>query len=286
MKSHVKSNMNLKRHLPLAALLLLASAAVQAKGESTKVDPKLQAVIASQERPEADRARDRYRHPAETLTFFGLKPDMTVVEIAPGGGWYTEILAPYLSQSGHYYAAGPATTLPDSSEGAKKAVATLSSKFAANPQRYGKPTITEFQPPLRTEVAPAGTADLVLTFRNVHNWIARETELAAFKSFFAALKPGGTLGVVEHRGKPGETLDEMKKSGYVSEAYVKQLAQLAGFEFVASSKVNDNPKDTKDYADGVWTLPPTLKLGDRDREKYLAIGESDRMTLKFVKPKS
>ena len=272
--------MKLKLHLPLALLLLCTSAVTQAK-----VDPKLQAAIASPDRSEADRARDRYRHPAETLTFFGLKSDMSVVEIAPGGGWYTEILAPYLSQSGHYYAAGPATTLPDSSEGAKKSVAALGGKFAANAERYGKPTITEFQPPLRTEVAPAGTADLVVTFRNVHNWIARGTELDAFKSFYTALKPGGVLGVVEHRGKPGETLDEMKKSGYVSEAYVKQLAKLAGFEFAGSTKVNDNAKDTKDYADGVWTLPPTFKLGEQDREKYLAIGESDRMTLKFVKPK-
>jgi len=273
-------------HLPLVALLLLTATAAQAKGESTQVDPKLKAAIASQERPEADRARDRYRHPAETLTFFGLKPDWTVVEISPGGGWYTEILAPYLAERGHYYAAGPATSLPDSSEGAKKSAAALAAKFSANPARYGKPTITEFQPPLRTEVAPADSADLVVTFRNVHNWISRETELAAFKSFYGALKPGGTLGVVEHRGKPGETLEEMKKSGYVSEAYVKQLAKLAGFEFVASSKVNDNAKDTKDYPDGVWTLPPTLKLGEKDREKFLAIGESDRMTLKFIKPKS
>lgn len=269
--------------LPLAAVLLLASGApAHAKGPAT--DAKLQAAIASTDRPEADRARDRYRHPLQTLSFFGIKPNMTVVEIAPGGGWYSEILAPYLSESGHYYAAASATSLPTSSDKTKQAVAKYAARFEANPQRYGKPVITEFSPPLRVEVAPAGSADLVLSFRNVHNWISSDTELAAFQSFFTALKPGGTLGIVEHRGKTGETADEMKKTGYVTEAYVKALAQQAGFRFVASSPVNNNPKDTKDYAEGVWTLPPTLTLDDKDREKYLAIGESDRMTLKFVKP--
>jgi predicted methyltransferase len=271
-----------KLHLSLALLLLVTAGATQAKNATA--DAKLAAAIASQDRPEADRARDRYRHPQQTLSFFGIKPGMSVVEIAPGGGWYSEILAPYLSESGHYYAAASATSLPTSSEKTKQSVAKYAARFDANPARYGKPTITEFQPPLRIEIAPAGSADLVVSFRNVHNWIAQDSELAAFQSFFTALKPGGTLGIVEHRGKPGETVDEMKKSGYVSEAYVKTLAQQAGFRFVASSPVNNNPKDTKDYAEGVWTLPPTLQLGDKDREKYLAIGESDRMTLKFIKP--
>ncbi|WP_428310017.1 class I SAM-dependent methyltransferase [Hydrocarboniphaga sp.] len=268
--------------LPLAAIVMITAGAAQARNDA--VDTRLQAVIASQDRPEADRARDRYRHPLQTLSFFGIKPDMTVVEIAPGGGWYSEILAPYLSESGHYYAAASATSLPTSSEKAKQGVAKFAARFDANPARYGKPVITEFQPPLRVEIAPAGSADLVVSFRNVHNWIASDSELAAFQSFFTALKPGGTLGIVEHRGKPGETVDQMKDTGYVSEAYVKALAQQAGFRFVASSPVNNNPKDSKDYPEGVWTLPPTLKLGDKDREKYRAIGESDRMTLKFIKP--
>lgn len=268
--------------LSLAAVVLIASGPVQARNEA--VDIRLQAAIASQDRPEADRARDRYRHPLQTLSFFGIRPDMTVVEIAPGGGWYSEILAPYLSESGHYYAAAAATSLPTSSEKAKQGVARFAARFDANPARYGKPVITEFQPPLRVEIAPAGSADLVVSFRNVHNWIASDSELAAFQSFFTALKPGGTLGIVEHRGKPGETVDQMKDTGYVTEAYVKALAQQAGFRFVASSPVNNNPKDSKDHPEGVWTLPPTLKLGDKDREKYLAIGESDRMTLKFIKP--
>lgn len=276
--------MNSKLHrLPLALCLLIAATVVQAK-EPAAATAQLKSAIASTERPEADRLRDRYRHPLETLSFFGLKPDMTVVEITPGNGWYTEILAPYLRESGRYYAAGPATSLPTVSEQTKQGAAKFAARLDAQPERYGKPVITEFQPPQRLEIAPAGSADLVVSFRNVHNWIARDTEMTAFQSFFTALKPGGTLGIVEHRGKPGETIDEMRKTGYVSEAYVKALAQQAGFRFVGSSPVNYNPKDTKDYADGVWTLPPTLRLGDKDREKYLAIGESDRMTLKFIKP--
>jgi predicted methyltransferase len=274
-----------KLHLSLAALLLITATAAQAKPEAAAADSELQAAIASQDRPEADRPRDRYRHPLQTLSFFGIKPGMTVVEIAPGGGWYSEILAPYLRDSGHYYAAASATSLPTSTDKTKQAVAKFAAHFAANSAYYGKPVITEFQPPLRVDIAPAGSADLVVSFRNVHNWIASDTELAAFQSFFTALKPGGTLGIVEHRGKPGETVDEMKNSGYVSEAYVKTLAQQAGFRFVASSPINNNPKDSKNYPEGVWTLPPTLQLGDKDREKYLAIGESDRMTLKFIKPK-
>ena len=268
------------------AAVLAASVGVAMAGAkpAAATDPQLEAAIASPQRSDADRQRDRYRHPLQTLSFFGIRPDMTVVEVSPGAGWYTEILAPYLSKSGRYYAAASAVSLPTASDGAKKAVAAMTARFAADPARYGTRDITEFQPPLRVDVAPAASADLVVSFRNVHNWIARGSELAAFQAFYAALKPGGTLGIVEHRGKPGETVDEMKKTGYVSEAYVKALAQQVGFRFVASSPVNNNPKDTKDHPEGVWTLPPTLELGDQDRAKYQAIGESDRMTLKFIKP--
>ncbi len=244
-----------------------------------------EAVNSDQRSPEF-RERDRYRHPLETLDFFGVKPDMTVVEIWPGGGWYSEILAPYLRDKGRYYAATPAASLPDASEGTKKGVADLREKFAAKPALYDKAVLTEFRPPLRMEIAPAGSADRVLTFRNVHNWVIGGYEQDAFKAFFTALKAGGVLGVVEHRAKPGTDIDGTKKSGYTTEAYVKTLAESAGFVFDGASPINDNPKDTKDYAEGVWTLPPTLRLGDTDREKYLAIGESDRMTLRFVKPKT
>ncbi|MDB5987792.1 MAG: putative methyltransferase [Nevskia sp.] len=277
--------MNSKKLSLIALALSLLCGAAEAKNTVAGVDKGLVAAVESPSRPAADRLRDKYRHPLQTLSFFGLKPDMSVVEIWPSAGWYSEILAPYLSGHGHYYAATAAASLPNASDETKKAVAQLRDKFAADPQRFGAPVLTEFRPPLKTAIAPPGSADLVLSFRNVHNWIAGDYEQAAFDAFFAALKPGGTLGIVEHRGKPGETLDEMKKTGYVSEAYVKALAQNAGFQFVAESQVNDNPKDTKDYPKGVWTLPPTYELGDQDRAKYLAIGESDRMTLKFVKPR-
>lgn len=248
-------------------------------------DSALARAVAGTARTPEFQERDRYRHPVETLAFFGIKPTMTVVEIWPGGGWYTEILAPYLREHGKYYAAGAAASLPNASEGTKKAVADFQSKLDANPAAYDKVAVTEFRPPQRMEIAPAGSADMVLTFRNVHNWVIGGFEQDAFKAFYAALKPGGVLGVVEHRAKPGTDTEGTKKSGYTTEAYVKELAAKAGFTFAGESRINDNPKDTKDYLEGVWTLPPTLRLGDTDREKYVAIGESDRMTLKFVKPK-
>lgn len=248
-------------------------------------DPALTKAVSNPERTPEFVARDRYRHPQQTLAFFGIKPTMTVVEIWPGGGWYTEILAPYLRDRGRYIAAGPAASAPDASEAKKKAVAKFAAKLQEKPALYDHVKVTEFGPPAFVDIAPAGTADLVLTFRNVHNWIAANYEQQAFNAFYAALKPGGVLGVEEHRAKPDATIGDMAKYGYVTEDYIKQLADNAGFKFAGSSPVNNNPKDSKDYPEGVWTLPPTLTLGDKDRERYLAIGESDRMTLKFVKPR-
>jgi predicted methyltransferase len=255
------------------------SAAAFAAIAPSDSDP-LAAAIASPVRTPKYVARDVYRHPSETLRFFGLRPNQTVVEIWPGRGWYMEILAPYLHDQGKYYAAVEG----GASKEAKDDEAFLRKRMTDDPAHFGKVTLTELLPPQRTEICPPGTADVVLTFRNVHNWIAAGTQQAQFDAFFKALKPGGVLGVVEHRAKPGASMEEMRKSGYVDEAYVKKLAAAAGFRFDAESPVNNNPKDTKDYPEGVWTLPPTLALGDKDREKYLAIGESDRMTLRFVKP--
>lgn len=273
--------MKLRTVLVAASLLALPVCGAMA-GEGAASGALAQA-IASPARTAEFRVRDKYRHPLRTLEFFGLRPDMTVVEIWPGRGWYTEILAPYLHQGGgHYYAAGPAVSLPNASAEARRDMEAFRQRFAAD--AGGSVSITEFRPPLRTEICPAGTADLVLTFRNVHNWIAGGYEQDAFNAFYKALKPGGVLGVVEHRARPYTTLEQTRKSGYVNEAYVKALAANAGFRFAGESKVNDNPKDTKDYPEGVWTLPPTLQLGEEHRAKYLAIGESDRMTLKFVKP--
>ena len=229
-------------------------------------------------------ARDQYRHPKETLEFFQVKPEMTVVEIWPGGGWYSEILAPMLKDKGTFYAAHFPTATEV--EYYTKYRGLYEQKLSEDKATYGAVKLTEFAPGGDSEVAPAGSADAVLTFRNVHNWMGRDNEQAAFATFYKALKPGGVLGVVEHRAKPGTSLEDMKKSGYVTQDYVIELAKKAGFELEESSEVNANAKDTADHPKGVWTLPPSLRLGEEDKDKYLAIGESDRMTLRFRKPKT
>lgn len=266
---------------PLRHLLLIA---VLAHAPAVIGGPSLEDAVGDPQRTPDFVQRDVYRHPLQTLKFFGIQPGMTVVEIWPGAGWYTEILAPYLRERGVYYAATHAASLPDAPANIRKYVAALKDRLATSPDLYDRVRLSEFKPPERVEIAPAGTADLVLTFRNVHNWISADFEAEAFRVFFTALKPGGVLGVVEHRAPVGHSREESKKSGYVTEAYIKALAYSAGFEFAGASPVNDNPLDTKDYPAGVWTLPPVLRLKEVDREKYLAIGESDRMTLKFVKP--
>ncbi|HEY7808990.1 MAG TPA: methyltransferase [Allosphingosinicella sp.] len=276
------------RHFLLAAACLPALAlsacgptasAERAAAASVYADTSIAAAIDAPTRTPANTARDRYRHPRETLGFFGVEPDDTVVEIWPGGGWYTEILAPLLADSGAYYAAANGNGL----NGVKALIGTRG-------DLYGKTRLAAFptgrpgadQPPV-----PAGSADVVLTFRNVHNWMMAKEPFAdeAFRQMFAMLKPGGTLGVVEHRLP--ETADAAKErsSGYVKTSTVRRLAEEAGFRFVAASEINANPLDTKDHPNGVWSLPPTYQGKDVDRARFAAIGESDRMTLKFVKPK-
>jgi predicted methyltransferase len=229
-------------------------------------------------------ARNQYRHPVETLAFFGLKSDMAVVEIWPGGGWYSEILAPVLKDHGQYYAAGFSLIAKRTPDWRKNYQRKFEEKLKQNPEVYGKTIVTDLSIPERPDIAPAGSADLVLTFRNVHNWMKGEYAQEVFNSMFTALKPNGTLGVVEHRAKPGTRVEDMITSGYVTEAHVIKLAKAAGFKLEAKSEVNANAKDSHQHPKGVWTLPPSLRLGDTDRAQYLAIGESDRMTLKFVKP--
>jgi predicted methyltransferase len=246
---------------------------------------QLDSVLAGSWRSPANRARDIYRHPKATLQFFGMRPDQTVVEIPPGGGWYAEILAPLLNDNGHYIAAEKA---PSADSEARSDDSALRRKFAADSAHYGNARIVEFDAAAPKFGAP-GSADVVLTFRNVHNWIAADKGTAGtgptmFKAFFDVLKPGGVLGVVDHRAGEGAAIDAVKGSGYLPTPYVVKLATDAGFVLEESSEVNANPKDTRDYPKGVWTLPPTLALGDQDKAKYQAIGESDRMTLKFVKP--
>ncbi|MDE2148499.1 MAG: class I SAM-dependent methyltransferase [Gammaproteobacteria bacterium] len=274
---------------PRRALLAAAAAAalvltpLQATAAGTTPADALAAAAMSPARPASETARDRYRHPVETLRFFGVKPTDTVVEIWPAPGYYAEILAPYLKDHGHYIAAGFVTGL-FVSPSRNRAMRAFAARFA-DQSRYGRIEITELGPAGHWQPAAAGSADLVLSFRNVHNWIAADDQQKMFDAFYGALKPGGVLGLVEHRGWPGETVAEMAESGYVPVDYVKQLAAKAGFRFVAEAEINANPKDGHHYPKGVWTLPPTLALGDQDRAKYLAIGESDRMTLKFVKPR-
>jgi predicted methyltransferase len=257
--------------LAMLALLSKLPSATAAQDDNSTV-AALKAAIAGPQRSEANKARDRYRHPLETLAFFGLKPDMTVVEVSPGAGWYTEILAPFLKDDGTLYEAvgdGP---------GAK----TFEDKLKADPAVYGKAIVTVFQPPAKSEIASDDSADVVLTFRNVHDWIAHDNAEGYFKAFYRALKPGGILGVTDHRADPSQPQDPKAKNGYVRQDYMIQLAEKAGFKLAGKSEINANPKDRRDHP--VWSLPPTLREGQKDRAKYLAIGESDRMTLKFIKP--
>jgi predicted methyltransferase len=243
----------------------------------------LDKVIQGTHRSDANRARDQYRHPKETLLFFGLKPEMTVVEISPANGWYTEIIGPILKQQGRYFPAVPILT-DDMPEAMKRRDTTYRQMLKAAPELYGEPTITTYDAAAPV-FAPAGTADLVVTFRNVHNWAKAGHTQSMFKGFFQALKPGGVLGVVEHRAKPDTPLSKQIESGYMTEQFVIEVATAAGFRLERSSEINSNALDTKDHPGGVWTLPPNLRgVAESDKLKYRTIGESDRMTLRFVKP--
>ena len=250
---------------------LIATALTAAFAAHAQTADPLKAALAADNRTLGNAARDGARHPYETLAFFGVKPTDTVVELAPGGGWYTEILAPYLREQGQLYAADG---------GSARFKAKMDSSAV-----YGKVKITTFDTAKGVmDIAPAGTADVVLTFRNVHNWMDNGSAQAVFNAAFKALKSGGTLGVEEHRLPAARTQDAKASTGYVHEATVIKFAETAGFKLAGKSEVNANAKDTVDHPEGVWTLPPTYALKDKDRAKYQAIGESDRMTLKFVKP--
>lgn len=266
--------------LSFLALVLSATPLVTAAGAAPAGADTLEKVIAGEHRTPQFTARDAARKPKAVLEFLGIEPAMTVVEIWPGGGYWAEILGPYLRDRGTYYMALPPASI---SERAAKAAENWRAKLAANQKLYGKVQMTELGAG-HGEIAPAGSADAVLTFRNVHNWMAMGFAEEAFAAFFRALKPGGILGVEEHRAPTDAPQDPKAASGYVREDYVRALAEKAGFEFVASSEILANPKDTKDWPKGVWTLPPTLALGEQDREKYLAIGEADNFLLEFRKP--
>jgi predicted methyltransferase len=265
------------------AVILFAGCVLTAIASANMDKPAsdLMQVLAGENRTPAYMVRDKYRNPAATLAFFQVEKNQTVVEIWPGGGWYTEILAPLLKQQGQLYAASfPAKSTV---KYYIKSRTRFDAKLADNIEAYGAVNVTELAPPEYVNIAPLGSADRVLTFRNVHNWMKAGSAEGVFTAMHNALKLGGLLGIVEHRAKPGTSFDDMIKSGYVTEDAVIKLATEAGFELVATSEINANPADTSDHPRGVWTLPPSLRLGEVDKDKYLAIGESDRMTLLFKK---
>ncbi len=268
------------RWLVLSAILLTGCATTPATDPATSA--ALDTILQGEHRVPEHRARDIYRHPKETLEFFGIRQDMTIVEVWPGAGWYTEILAPLLKDHGQLYSA---LLDPAAGEYAKNTVDSYREKLQLRPDLYGKVvTTTLAAPPAKSEIAPAGSADLVLTFRNLHNWMMFGWERDALAAMHAALKPGGVLGVVAHRGNPQLPQDPKAASGYINEDYAIRMIEAAGFRLVARSEINANPKDTKNYEKGVWTLPPGFADGDEPR--YKQIGESDRFTLKFVKKAS
>ena len=271
--------------LAVAAFAVLPACAGPAANVSDgSAAARIDAALAGTHREAKNTARDAFRHPKETLLFLGLQPDMNVVEIWPSGGWYAEILAPVLRGTGTYYAAGYDVDAPNQPAYRARTQQAFEAKLASNPEVYDEVVMTRLALPDSHEIAPPGSADLVLTFRNTHTFLRADQAEAMFAVFYQALRPGGTLGVVQHRARPGTSLADMKRTGYVTEELVIRLAADAGFVLTGRSEINANPRDTTDYPEGVWTLPPSLRLGDSDRDKYLAIGESDRMTLRFMKP--
>ncbi|MCY4013178.1 MAG: methyltransferase [Gammaproteobacteria bacterium] len=283
-------------NLHITALAILLALPFGVSAGAGELDPAtrnwLEAAVAGEHRDPAKRARDQYRHPRDVLAFFGLTPDSSVAEIWPSDGWWTEILAPALRDNGAYYAAGFAMTADRTPEWRKSAQKRFAEKLEAQPELYDAVVTTELSVPERTTIAPPGSLDLVVTFRNVHNWIRGDYAPAMFRVMARALRPGGVLGLVTHRAPPGWTADEAGRTGYVAEALVIEMAEAAGLVLEASSEINANPRDTHDHEAGVWTLPPSFALcgeaEDADERvacegRYRSIGESDRMTLRFRK---
>jgi predicted methyltransferase len=266
---------NIPRFLLTASLLAAAGLVAAAAGP----DPALISAVASPARNATAVVRDKARHPVEELTFFGIAPNMTVVELWPGGGYWTDIIGPYLAKNGHYYIALNAPGDAEEDAGVNK----FRARIAGEKDRLGavKETLLGAG---HFDIAPPGSADLVVTFRNLHNWMYEGYADQALAACLTALKPGGILGIEEHRGRNDVPQDPKGKNGYVRQDFAIALAKKAGFEYVGASEINANPRDTKDWVDGVWTLPPTLAQGEKDRAKYLAIGEADNFVLKFRKP--
>ncbi|MCL1104113.1 methyltransferase [Shewanella algicola] len=247
-----------------------------------QVNTALAKAVASEFRTAENKLRDNHRHPAETLAFFDIKPEQTVIELWPGGGWYAEILAPYLAEKGKYVAANFETEpAADTKQTAyyKSAGLRFEKWVSDNKASVGNVQFVTLDPPAKFSLGKDNSADHVLTFRNLHNWAMKGELEGVFKAAHDVLKVGGSFGVVEHRANIGMAAE----SGYMDENQMVELAKKYGFELTASSEINANPKDSKDYPKGVWTLPPRLAMGEQDKQKYIDIGESDRMTLKFTK---
>jgi predicted methyltransferase len=262
------------RQLWIALMLPFFAASVEAALD-------WETALAGAHRDPKNAARDEFRHPRQTLEFFGLKENMTVVELYPGGGWYTEVLAPLLAPAGRYFAAHLS---PNGGPYARRSLGRYLQKLGADDDVYGEVTVTTLAPPSSIVIAPPGTADMVLAFRNVHSWMNAGVLAEVFEAAYGALKPGGVFGVVQHRAPGPRSEEEMKRTAYVSEDFVIAAAKSVGFELDARSEINANPRDTADWEGGVWELPPSLDVDEAQRESRLAIGESDRMTLRFVKP--
>ncbi len=267
----------------LVAAALPGCAQQPATAAAGEIDAALRAAVDGAHRSPANRARDPWRHPLETLAFFGLQPAQTVVELQPGGGWYSEILAPYMRERGRYFAAHFAADTTNAYQ--RRARAGFVARMAQAPAVYDRATLGTLPAAAGfTDIGPPGSFDLVLTFRNVHNWLGDGSLDATLRACHALLKPGGTLGVVDHRAAPGTALETMKKSGYVTEALMEERARAARFTLAAKSEINANPRDSRDHLGGVWSLPPTLSGKDVRREHFLAIGESDRFTHRYTRP--
>jgi predicted methyltransferase len=245
---------------------------------------KLESVLAGDHRAPENSQRDKYRHPLETLNFFSVTPDSTVVEIWPGSGWYTEILAPYLRDDGRYIAAGfdPESEI----EFIRMAAGRYQAKLDANPELYDQVETAVLMPPDKLDFVEPESIDVILTFRSLHNWMPRASQDMMLGAMYRALKPGGVLGVVEHRGNPAIPQNPEANTGYVNQDYAVEMIEKAGFVLNGSSQINANPADSKDHPEGVWTLPPTLRLKEDRRDEWLEIGESDRFTLRFIKPEA
>lgn len=280
--------------IALLAAGLAAPAVIAADfAANLPIEARIERAMLGEHRSEANRARNRYRHPVGTLSFLGLEDGMTVMEIWPGGGWYTEVLAPVMRHKGQLIVASWDVDVPDQPEYRYRLQKELLDMFSAHPGVYDQVAVVPYSPPASASLGKAESVDLILTFRNTHGWIGDGIADQVFAEFARVLRPGGVLGVVQHRAAEGADAAETAQTGYVPEAAVIELARKAGLYLEARSEVNANPADSREHAGGVWTLPPGFgqcqELADEEEkaacmDKYQAIGESDRMTLRFRKP--